>query len=153
VQFDTFQTSSKFWLTWVGVHVFWLFSNNTQKCCLINCINSITSISHSKKPVFATTKNFDHICMASLVDNWTRNRGCRYWFFRAHVVVEHPGRARTWKSMRNGHLFEMHTNSKSEKHVSNSYSSGWDWAHREREDDARRHCNGPGPRTTPNDVE
>jgi hypothetical protein len=39
MQFDLFQTSSKFWLTCVGVHVLRVLSKVT-KCCLINCINS-----------------------------------------------------------------------------------------------------------------
>jgi hypothetical protein len=45
--------------------------------------------------------------------------------------------------MKNGNFFEMYTMQKMFKHVSNSYTSGWNWVRPEREDDARPHRNVP----------
>jgi hypothetical protein len=44
MQFDLFQSSSKFRLTWVGVHVPRVLSQITQKCCLLTCINRIDTL-------------------------------------------------------------------------------------------------------------
>jgi hypothetical protein len=55
MQLDRFQTSSKFWLTWVGVHVLRVLSNITQKCCLINCINSSSTSTTSSTSISSTS--------------------------------------------------------------------------------------------------
>jgi hypothetical protein len=67
MRFDLFQTSSKWGLTWVGVHVLRVLSTIIQKSCLINCINSsgncwIASASRLCSPRSSGTLTVEGLC-------------------------------------------------------------------------------------------
>jgi hypothetical protein len=74
--------------------------------------------------------------------------GTDYLRWRSRWAREDLGKARTWVPMKYGHFFEMHTHTTMIRHVSTSNISGRNWVRPEREDDARRHHNGPGANRT-----
>jgi hypothetical protein len=94
--------------------------------------------------------------MASNVDNGTRNRGCRSrhtsWWARENK--EGPEHGNQWAMI--GFLqscCKKCPNDKNIEHISKFDISGWNWMRPEREDDARRHRNGLGPRNSQRNVE